>query len=170
MLSKLLNISHVGTQKLLKRLKEDKLVISKEIGKSIVYRPDMENEYAKKLIAFLLVDEANKFQRWKDEFRELNKNGRIILVYGSMLKNYDKADDIDIMIVINENEAKEVDKIIRAKQEILPKRIHAIKLTKNDFQKNILNKQEAIVDIVKTAIILYGEEKYVEILKNVEGI
>ena len=65
MLSKKLHISHVGTQKLLKRLKEEDLVISKEVGKAIIYRPNMKNEYAEKLITFLLVDEANKYSSIK---------------------------------------------------------------------------------------------------------
>jgi len=169
MLSKRLHISHVGTQKLLKRLKEEELVISKEVGKAIIYRPNMKNEYAEKLITFLLVDEANKYQRWKDEFRELYKKGRIIMIYGSILKNYDKATDIDIMLVINQNEVKEIDKILHGRQEILPKKIHALKLTEDDLLKNITKKQEATVDIIKNAIILYGEDKYVEVVKNVAG-
>lgn len=167
MLSKRLNISHVGTQKLLKRLKVEKMVISKEIGKAIIYRPNMKNEYVEKLIAFLLVDEANNHNRWKDEFKDLYETGRIVMIYGSIIKNYDKASDIDIMLVIDQNDARKIDRLINARQEILPKKIHAIKLTEDDLLKNIKKKQESIVDIIKHAIILYGEDKYIEVIKNV---
>ena len=50
-------------------------------------------------MAFLLADEANKFKRWKEEFRQLFKKDRIIMIYGSAIKNYAQARDIDIMAV-----------------------------------------------------------------------
>lgn len=168
-LSKRLGISHAGAQKMLKRLLNENITVSKEVGKSIIYRPNLNDEYTEKLISFLLADEANNFKRWKDEFRELFKEGRIIMMYGSAVKNYKTANDIDIMIAIKKNEAKEVNKILAEKGQILPKKIHAIKLTEEDLIKNVKNKQKAIIDMVKNAIILYGHDKYVEVIKNVTG-
>lgn len=169
-ISKVLNISHVGAQKIFKRLLKQDLLIDRKIGKSIVYKLKLENDYARKLIAFLLADEANNFRRWKEEFKELFKKDRIIMIYGSAIKNYTKANDIDIMIVIKKAEYKEVIKIIEKKQNILPKKIHSIELTANDLLQNIKQKKEPAADIIKNAIILYGQDKYVEIMKNVAGI
>lgn len=166
-ISKVLNISHVGAQKILKRLLKQNLLINRKIGKSIIYKIELEDDYTRKLIAFLLADEANNFKRWKDEFKELFKKDRIIMIYGSVIKNYAQANDIDIMIVIKKAEYKEVIKIIEKKQNILPKKIHSIELTANDLLQNIKQKKEAPIDIVKNAIILYGQDKYVEIIKNV---
>ncbi len=169
-ISKVLNISHVGAQKIFKRLLKQNLLINRKIGKSIVYKIKLEDDYARKLIAFLLADEANNFKRWKEEFKELFKKDRIIMIYGSVIKNYAKAKDIDIMIVIRKAEYKEVIKIIEKKQMILPKRIHSIELTANDLLQNIKQKKEAPIDIIKNAIILYGQDKYVEMIKNVTSI
>ena len=169
-ISKVLNISHVGAQKIFKRLLKQNLLIDRKIGKSIVYKLRLEDDYARKLIAFLLADEANNFKRWKEEFKELFKKDRIIMIYGSVIKNYAKANDIDIMIIIRKAEYKEVIKIIEKKQKILPKKIHSIELTANDLLQNIKQKKESVIDIVKNAVILYGQDKYVEIIKNVTGI
>lgn len=169
-ISKLLNISRVGAQKILKRLLKQNLLIDRKIGKSTIYKLKLEDEYAKKLIVFLLADEANNFKRWKEEFKELFKKDRIIMIYGSAIKNYAKANDIDIMIIIRKAECKEVIKIIEKKQRILPKKIHSIELTANDLLQNIKQKKEPVIDTVKNAIILYGQDKYVEIIKNVTGI
>ena len=169
-ISKVLNISHVGAQKIFKRLLKQNLLIDRKIGKSIVYKLRLEDDYARKLIAFLLADEANNFKRWKEEFKELFKKDRIIMIYGSVIKNYAKANDIDIMIVIKKAEYKEIIKIIEKKQNILPKKIHSIELTANDLLQNIKQKKESVIDIVKNAVILYGQDKYVEIIKNVTGI
>src|SRR3990172_1339213 len=99
-ISKVLNISHVGAQKIFKRLLQENLVISKTIGKSITYKPNFNDHYVGQLVSFLLADEANKFKRWKEEFKELFKKDRIVLLFGSTIKDYAHAHDIDLMIVL----------------------------------------------------------------------
>src|SRR3989344_6873787 len=72
-ISKILNISRVGTMKILKRLKKEEIVLSKNIGKSNIYKLNFTNSFVSDLIIFLLSDESNKFKRWKDEFKEIFK-------------------------------------------------------------------------------------------------
>ena len=169
-ISKALNISHVGAQKIFKRLLQENLVVSKTIGKSITYKLNFDDSYASQLMAFLLADEANNFKRWKEEFKELFKKDKIIMLFGSAIKDYAHAHDIDIMIVMENRDVKEVNAILKKKEEILPKKLHAIKLTSQDLSDNLKKKDKAMVDIVKNAIILYGQDKYVEILKNVTSL
>ena len=167
-MSKIIGISHVGAQKIFKRLLKENLVVDQHIGKSIIYKPRLEDDYVCKLNAFLLADEANnKFKRWKEEFKELFKKDRIVMLFGSILENNVNARDIDVMIIIKKEDFKEAKKIINEKQEVLPKKIHSIELTEQDLLSNIKNKKEAIIDIVRSAVILYGQDKYVEVIKNV---
>ena len=169
-ISKILRISHVGAQKIFKRLLKENLIKDRQIGKSIIYSLKLEDDYVCKLVSFLLADESNsKFKRWKEEFKALSKEGRIVMLFGSVIRNYAAARDIDIMVVIDKKDYKEVKKIINEKQELLPKALHTIEMTEKDLIDNIKKKQEAILDIVKSAIILYGQDKYVEVLKNVTG-
>src|SRR3989344_4118001 len=165
-ISKILKITHVGAQKIFKRL--NNILISKRIGKSIIHKLKLEDDYTKKLISFLLADEANNFKRWNEEFKELFKEGRIIILFGSSIKNYSTSNDIDIMIVMDKKDIKEVNTILKEKEDIFPKPIHAIKLTYDDLLKNIKNKE--MIDIIKNGIILYGYDKYVELIKNVTSI
>ena len=169
-ISKILNISHVGAQKIFKRLLQENLLRSKTIGKSITYKLNFNDSYVSQLVAFLLADEANKFKRWKEEFKELFKKDRIVMLFGSTVKDYAHAHDIDLMIVIENKEVKEVNAFLKKKEEILPKKLHAIKLNHHDLSENIKKKDKAFVDIIKNAIIFYGQEKYVEILKNVTSL
>lgn len=169
-ISKVLRISHVGAQKILKRLLKGNLLVSRKIGKSIIYKPRLNDDYVRKLIAFLLADEANNFKRWKEEFKALFKKDRIIMMYGSAIKNYDKARDIDIMVVMKKKELKEVMSTLKEKQELLPKTIHSVKLTADDLLKNIEKKEEAILSIIKDAVILYGQDDYVEVIKNATSL
>lgn len=167
-ISKVLKISHVGAQKIFKRLLQNNLVISKTIGKSITYKLNFNDNYVSQLIAFLLADEANNFKRWKEEFKELFKKNRIVMIFGSTIKDYTHAQDIDLMLVIENRDIKEINNILKKKEEILPKKLHAIKLTNQDLLESLKKKDKAIIDIVKNAIILYGENEYVEVLKNTQ--
>lgn len=168
-LSKELGISHVGSQKLLKRLKEQGITHTKKIGKSIVHKPDLENDYNQKLASFLLADEANNYKRWKEEFKELDDNNRIVMVYGSIIKNYKQANDVDIMVVMDKKDINQVDRILRDIDETMPKKIHAIKLSEHDLIKNINEKNGVIIDIIRNAVVLYGQDRYVEVLRDVAG-
>ncbi len=166
-ISKVLNISHVGAQKIFKRLLQKNQVISKTIGKSIIYKLNFNDTYVNQLVAFLLADEANNFKRWKEEFKELFKKDRIVMLFGSTIKDYARAQDIDLMMVINGRDVKEINAILKKKEEILPKKIHAIKLNPKDLLENLKKKDKAMVEIIKNAIVLYGQDKYVEIIKHV---
>ncbi len=169
-LSKSLNISRIGTMKLLKKFNNRDILKDRKIGKSIVYKLNLEDDYVRSLIAFLLADEANNFKRWKDEFKLLFKGERIVMLYGSTIINYEKARDIDIIVVLEKGDYKEVAKVIAERQKFLSKKVHLIGLTENDLLKNLQEKQKAIIDIVKNAIILYGQNKYAEIIQNVTSI
>src|SRR3989339_2119066 len=87
-ISKVLKISHVGAQKIFKRLLQENLVISKTIGKSIIYKLNFNDNYVSQIVTFLLADEANNFKRWKEEFKELFKQNRVIMLFGSTVKDY----------------------------------------------------------------------------------
>ena len=169
-ISKVLNISHVGAQKIFKRLLKENIVVSKTIGKSIIYKLNLDNEYVSKLVSFLLSDEANNNKLLKEEFKELYFKGNIVLLYGSILKNFEKASDIDLMIISNDKNFEEINKIKKKKEDILPKRIHLIKISYNELLENIKNKNKALIGIIRNAIVLYNQEKYVEVLKNVSKL
>ena len=161
-LSKELMITQVGTMKLLKRFEKNNTLLSKRIGKSIVYKVNIEEEFVQKLIAFALINEAGKYQRWKDEFKSLYGKDRILLFYGSASRNYPNAKDIDIFIVIDKKDFREVSKKLEQVQSILPKKLHAIKATREDLIKNIKENNKSMIEIIKTAIVLYGYDKYME--------
>lgn len=165
-ISKVLKISRIGALKLFRRLEGHGLLSSQKIGKSIIYKLRLDDDYVKKLVAFLLADEANSFRRWKEEFKGLSGKGRTVMLFGSVLRNYEKANDIDLLVVSARHD-REVDKVLAGKAKILPKRLHAIRLTASELESNVKRKEAAILDIVRTGVVLYGQDEYVEVLKNV---
>ena len=165
-LSKELEITQVGTMKILKRFEKSGILAGKKIGKSIVYKVNIEEEFVQKLIAFALINEARKYQRWKDEFKSLYKEERIVLFYGSASRNYSQAKDIDVFIILDKKDIREVNKEIEKIQNLLPKKLHVIKATKEDLIRNIKDNNKSMMEIIKTAIILYGYDEYMEIVNG----
>jgi DNA-binding Lrp family transcriptional regulator len=165
-LSKELGITQVGTMKILKRFEKSGILVSKKIGKSFVYKVDIKNEFVQKLIAFALINEAGKFQRWKEEFKSLQKKGRIILFYGSASRNYSQAKDIDVFLILDKKDIREANKEIEKIQNMLPKKLHVIKATKEDLTRNIKDNNKSMIEIVKTAVILYGYDDYMEVVNG----
>jgi|SRR3989344_1253125 len=168
-LSKELKITQVGTMKILKRFEKSSILISRKIGKSIIYKINIDEEFVKKLIAFILINEADKSQRWKDEFKVLYKKGRIMLFYGSASRNYSQAKDIDLFLVLDKKDISKLNKEITAIQDILPKKLHIIKSTKEDIITNIKSKNKSLLEIIKTAIVLHGYDDYMEVINGFAG-
>ena len=89
------------------------------------------------------------------------------MLFGSVLRNYEKANDIDLLVAAAKSDREEINEVLKNKAELLPKRLHTIRLAVSELEQNIKRKEAAILDIVKTGIVLYGQDEYVEILKNV---
>ncbi|MAF37026.1 hypothetical protein CL622_07975 [archaeon] len=166
-LSKHLKISHAGAQKLCKRLEKENLLLAKKIGRSIIYKINIKDEYTQALLTFLLIDEANEFKRWREEFRSFFKDGRIIVFFGSAVKNYERASDIDLMLILPNKRTPTLDKNIKEKQKILPKQLHTIKLTTEEFISNARKHQEAVINVIRNGIVIHGQKEYVEALNHV---
>ncbi len=168
-ISKIIGISRVGAMKIFKKLLKENLVYSVKIGKSINYRLNLNEDYVRKLVAFLLADETINYDRWKGEFKDLFKGERIVILFGSIIRNYDAARDIDLMIILKREEENKVNKVLKDREKILPKRLHAIKLTSHELLDGIKKKNKPTIDIIKNSVILYGQDKFVEIIKNVSN-
>jgi hypothetical protein len=168
-LSKVIGISHVGSQKILKRLVSENIIRQTRIGNSVVSKLRLDDDFVRKLLEFILADEANRLKRWKEEFKELDAKGRIVMLFGSTLRDYSMARDIDLMLIMNRDDHAHVRRLLEQKQEILPKRLHSIELTTDDFITTIRQRKGAILDIVKNAVILYGQNTFVEVMKDATG-
>jgi len=166
-LSKLLGVSHVGAQKMLKRLLEEGILTSERIGRAIIYKPNIKEGHIRALVEYLLVDEANRNRRWKEEFKQICLRSAVCILFGSILVNEEKANDIDLIIIPKGKEASGVRLMVESKQRLLPKKIHAIYFTKKDLRKNIKEGNAAVLDAVKNGIVLTGQREFVEMLKNV---
>jgi len=153
-LAKEIGVTRVGTFKALKELEKKGLVKGRNLGKARFYTVDLKDEYARKNVEILLMEQSRAYQRWIDEFRELSEYVKIIILFGSIVRNEDKANDIDVLLVYDEKNNNKVNSIIKEKNEMLIKRIHPVKQTKGDLISNIKKKDKVVLSAIRGGVIL----------------
>lgn len=169
-ISKEIKISSRGALKILKKLEENNLIKGRQLGRAVFYKVNLDDDYAFKIIETLLIAQTReKAGRWLEEFKGLFKDTEIIIIFGSITRNPKEAKDIDILTVFKKNKYKKVAKFIEGKNKILIKKIHNLPQTVGDLNENLKN-NKAIQDAVETGYVLYGQNKLIEVIKNVKSI
>lgn len=165
-LARELGITRVGTFKALKELEGDGLVKGKKFGKSTFYSVDLNDNYTRKNLEILLIEKARQYPRWLDEFKDLCKQARLVILFGSILRDEDKAKDIDLLMVLDKDNNAQVNSLISGKNQILTKKIHAIKQTEEDFRKNIGKQDKIVISAIRYGVVLCGYDLLMEAVKN----
>jgi len=164
-ISKVIGISHAGAFKILKKLEKRDIVKPKRIGNTIIYSLNLDNPITNKEVELALVLEAHNFRRWIEEFKELEDNVRFVILFGSIIRNEKEAKDIDILIVSEKEKFKEIRKIIENRQKFSIKKMHPLIQTLEDFKHDVDKKNKVMIKILKTGIVLYGQEKLRRVMK-----
>ena len=145
-LSKEIKITSRGALKILKKLEGNGILIGKKMGKATFYKLNLEENDSAKLIETLLISEArDKALRWLYEFKDIYKSTEIVIIFGSAVRNYKEANDIDVLFVLDKKNYRKINSFIEQKNKILLKPIHAIMQTINDLQTNLKKRNPAII-------------------------
>jgi len=168
-IAKEVNKTRMGTFKALQSLEAKGIVKGQTLGKARFYKLNMESPYAMKTAELLLMDESHDYQRWADEFKELFPFVNAMILFGSALKDYKKAKDVDLLLVYPEKNDAKVNAFIKEKNEMLVKKIHPVKQTKEDLIKNLNKKDSVILDAIRTGVVLHGFQEFVELIAHVRS-
>ena len=165
-ISRKLDISVGSAFKILKSLEEKNIVLPSYLGNAKYYQINLKNEEAKKLCELILLEEKRTLKGYaklySDELQKFNEAETIIL-FGSVLANKD-FNDVDVLFVANK--PKEVVKFCLELSKIRTKPVVPLILKKGDLIKEIKDKKEVILNIIKTGVILKGESIFVEVIQN----
>lgn len=165
-ISKLIGISHPGAFKILKKLEKNLIVNPKKIGNSIIYSLNFENPLTKNLVENALISQSQKFNKWIMEFKELEEKSIFIILFGSIIRNEEQANDIDLYILSNRSDHNFINEFVKKKNKILNKKVHLILQSENDFLKDLLENNKVILEILRTGIVLFGQDKLINLAKN----
>ena len=167
-----LAMSDVGSLKLLRRLKQQNIVTSKNMGNAIFYRPNLERMYVLKLLELIFLDHSylsNYVKGWIEELKVFIPKTKALLLYGSILTKDKKAADVDVCFILKDAEdyqeiQKEVNKInIRNRLKI-----HSLYLTPQEFEKKLIGQDAVTLNLIKTCIVIHGVELFVKTIAKVQ--
>ncbi|MBS3079280.1 nucleotidyltransferase domain-containing protein [Candidatus Pacearchaeota archaeon] len=164
-MSKIVGISHPGAFKILKKLEKNFIVSSKRIGKAIIFSLNFENPMTKNLVENALIAESQEYKRWVEEFKEIEEISLFAILFGSIIKNENSAKDIDLLVVSEQNYQSIIQKIINGKNKISNKKIHLILQIGEDFLNDLHKNNKVILEIIKTGIVLFGQDKFIKLIK-----
>jgi len=101
---------------------------------------------------------------YSEEIEKFDK-AEIIILFGSILNKKD-FNDVDVLFVTNK--IKEVNIFCSEISKIRTKPINPLIMKFDDIIKNIKNKNNIILEIINNGVIIRGEERYMEALKNAD--
>jgi len=166
-ISKILNISVGSAFKILKELEKNNIVLSSDLGNAKFYQINLNNEETIKWCEILLSEERRNLKGYSKIYAEgIQKfeQAELIILFGSILNNKD-FNDVDVLFITNK--PKEVTKFCLGISKVRTKPVVPLILKKDDFVKEIKNKKEVALNILKIGVILKGESAFMEVLKNV---
>ncbi len=171
-IARTLNLSVGSAHKILKSLEERNVVNIKELGNASYYNLNFKSQEAVKLIELILIEEKNNLLKEnkiaKVYVQDIEKfNAKCIILFGSILYKEEQAKDVDVLFLIkSKEEVKQINKFCLEISKIRTKKVNPLILLEEDLIENIKNQNKAIIDIIKSGIILKGEETFVKIIKN----
>ena len=172
-IGKELGMTRSGIWKVLKRLEHEKFIIMKPTGKEtslVIPKLNLKNELLDKYLDLALSREAMDYERWVFNFIEAKEHVSFFILYGSVLKSYAKAKDIDIVgIIPNRKSFEKLHESLDKIQKSESKRIHAINFTQSEFREELLKPNKAFVEAVKRGIVLFGQEEFIKFMKKLHA-
>lgn len=172
-LAKETGLSRVGAWKVLKKLEEDSLVSLPQLGEgeTSARRASMnwDNPLTEKELALALTEEAMENRRWLANFAELEGRLEFLLIYGSAIRSPKEANDIDILgVVRRKGDFEEIEKRLHKIQKTQLKKLHALNFTEAELKEELEKPNEALVDAVRTGVVLFGQENFIRFMRKVK--
>lgn len=164
--SRKLKISVGSAFNILNRLEKSNLISYERIGNAKYYKINLYNDETKKICELILLEEKRSLKGYSklyaNEIKDFGKADLIVL-FGSVLRN-SKFNDVDILFVTDK--IKETNNFCLEVSKIKSKPVVGLIMKERDLIKEIKNKKEAILEIVKTGVVLKGESKFLEVIRN----
>lgn len=167
-LARILSLNHAHINKLCNSLSEKNLLRKEEIGNSIYYTFDYDNDLALKFIEYLLSLEEKEFPKWLSvlghNLKKFKEHINLGCVFGSSIKS-NKFNDIDVLLIYDKKKDENIKKIKNSirKAELVEKPIRYVEITDKDIEKN---KDDGVFyNILSENLIFYNAGKYIEMVK-----
>jgi len=170
-LAKELNVSPGGMFKILRKLGKQGFLTEKRMGNNVFYNINYQSQDALDACKFALTEKKTTpyIRAWIKDLESLKPETELAILFGSILKKDKGARDTDVLLVFEKKSLRDVEKRISEINRVKSKKIHAVYQTKNDLTRNIKKRDRAILEEIRTGIVLWGRDFLVEAIKHGQG-
>jgi len=166
LMAKLIGKSHVSLLPHLKEFEKDKMLISKEVGKSKVYSLNLNNNQVREFLSFAekkksleLLNKEIFIKKIYEEFINLDLNGSLILFGSYASKTHTEESDIDLLYLSNLKESE--GKKIKELGKIYKRDIHLVSMNIKQFREQLSKQGALIKEIINNHIILRNHDLFI---------
>lgn len=170
-LSRNLKISAGGVHKILKSLVDKGVAVRKERGNATYFSVNLNDKEARKLSELVLLDSKGRIldsnpqaKVYAGDLEKGSQLARAIMLFGSILEKKTQAKDVDVLFLVDKKNVRKVEEFCLELSSIRPKKVIPVIMTVDDFVRNLRKKDELVLEILHTGVVIHGEEAIVEAL------
>jgi predicted transcriptional regulator len=165
-LARNVNISVGSAHKILHELKKEKVMITTDMKSSIYYRLNFNNpdtiDTCKLILRGIKRNLSSYIKVYSDEIEKFEQ-AEVIILFGSILIKKE-FNDVDVLFVTNK--VKETSIFCNEISKIRTKPINPLIMRFDDLVDGIIKENKVILDILNKGIVIKGEDRYMEALKD----
>ncbi len=165
-ISKKLKISIGSAHKIVKTLEAKEILKTQRLGNAIYYKLNFLNKEAQKLCELILLEDkgrrladnsiAKVYTHDIEQFK-----AKLTILFGSILTKKRGANDVDVLFIVDKVDVAEVSKFCLSLSKLKTKPVVPLIMTLMDFKSKLKKRDKVILEIIRTGIILSGEEVFV---------
>ena len=163
-----MGITPKGAHKLLKKLKQQNIVKPQKIGNAVFYQVNFAYDLARKAAELALFEEIKlPYARAQaKDLEALRQTALAAMLFGSVLEKGEKAQDIDVLIIVEKKNYKAFQAELAKIQRMKPKRIQPVIQAPQDIVNNLKKQDKVILEIMRKGQILWGHDIIVNAVRQ----
>jgi len=156
-----------GAYKILKKFEKEGILKFNKIANIISYELNFDNEKTKSILELTLIPGLEGRIKFRlDDLKELKKITQICIMFGSYINPKKEPNDLDILFIIDKKHYKYYKELSERLFKTIPVKVHDVLQTEEDFKKNLAKKDKVLMDILNTGIILWGQDKIIDLIED----
>lgn len=165
-IAKLSGVDAATTHRTLKEMESRNEVVKERKGNNVFYCLNLQNSSTTKYCELAEIEKRkNIFQKIPTlltKIQDISKHSECAVLFGSFARGEKKPKDIDVLLLFQKKpNIREIKKIIQGTT------ISPLYMNFLEFGDKTRERNPVVMDIIKDAIVLYGEDVYWRLLKGI---
>jgi len=164
-IAKQCNLTPNGTFKILKKFENLGVLKLKKVANINSYKINFTDNKTKSILELSLIPEiSGKLKFRMEDLKPLKNITEICIIFGSYIDEKKQPNDLDIFFMIKKENFDKYKILSRKIYQTMPIKVQDVLQTKEDLNKNIINKDKVVMEIFRKGVILWGYDKSIKII------